>query len=197
MNSSCAGPGRPRDPEVDSAILNAVGEMLTERGFGGLAMEQVAERAGVSKASVYRRFANRSELLEAACAEFAPALPETPDTGSTNEDLVELLVLMAEAMSEPSAGGPLPAILAAAGSHPEARDALRRFSDNRRKPMTEVIDRGRARGDVDPALDGELVADLLAGAVLFRSLVRGEEISEKRLRRYVEMLDLEPDSHSS
>ncbi|MEZ5269825.1 MAG: hypothetical protein R2789_15070 [Microthrixaceae bacterium] len=41
------------------------------------------------------------------------------------------------------------------------------------------------------------MADLLAGAVLFRSLVRGEEISEKRLRRYVEMLDLEPDSHSS
>lgn len=192
MNASCAGPGRPRDPEVDSAILGAVGEILSERGFDGLAMERVAERAGVSKASVYRRFANRAELLEAACAEFAPALPDPPGTGSATEDLVELLSTMAETMSEPDSSGPLPAILAAAGSNPEARSALKRFSDTRRKPMAEVVDRARCAGEMDAAVDSEVVADMLAGAVLFRSLVRGEEVTRARVRRYVEMLDLSP-----
>ncbi len=190
MSDCCATPGRPRDPGIDTAILAAVAAILSERGFAGLNMELVAERAGVSKASVYRRFANRVELLEAACAEFAPRLPDTPDSGTPGEDLMTLMGGMAAAMAEPDQTGPVPAILAAAASNAEARSAMRRFSDSRRKPIAEVVERAKERGQVDDSLDGSAVADLLAGAVLFRSLVRGEPVDEARMRRYVDMLGL-------
>lgn len=188
--SSAAGPGRPRDPDVDAAVLGAAAAILSERGSGGLTMELVAERAGVSKASLYRRYCNRAELLEATCGKFAPDLPPTPDTGDVRTDLMVLLGNIADSLAQPTDGVPLAALLAASASNREARAAVRRFNDSRRKPVTEVIERGRARGQVSAAIDSEAVAEMLAGAVLFRTLVRGEDVDEQRLRRYVAMVDL-------
>lgn len=183
-----SGPGRPRDPAVDKAILSSTAALLTEAGFDGLTMEQVASRAGVSKASLYRRFDNLADLLAATCVAFAPEAPQAPDTGSTRKDLVTLLEHLARAMSSPETGGPLPAILAAAGSNENARRALSRFSATRGKPFRTVVTRAVERGDLPADTDAASVADMLAGAVLFRSLVRDEHVDPARIASYVDLL---------
>lgn len=184
----CPPRGRPRDPGLDAAILEATAKLLAETAFEGLTMEQVAATAGVSKASLYRRFTNRSDLLAATCEEFAPEAPPAPDTGSTHEDLVLLLTQLARTMSSPQTGGPLPAILAAAGSNEDARNALRRFSSTRGTPLRDVASRAIERGELPEGTDPGSVADLLAGAVLFSNLVRDEDVDVDRIRSYVQLL---------
>lgn len=180
--------GRPRDPALDEAILEAAAALLAEAGFDALTMEQVATRAGVSKASLYRRFENLSDLLAATCVAFAPEVPETPDTGSAREDLTIVLSHLAEMMTSPDKGGPLPAILAAAGSDENARRALSRFSSSGRKPLQEVASRAIERGELHSGLEPESVADMLAGAVLFRVLVRDADAGSDRIDSYLDLL---------
>lgn len=184
----CATRGRPRDPAVDEAIMEATASLLAEAGFEALTMEQVAARAGVSKASLYRRFTNRSDLLAATCVAFAPDTPEVPDTGSTRDDLMILLTHLAKTMATPESGGPLPAILAAASSNEDARKALSRFSSTRRAPLRSVAERAIQRGELPVGTDAGSVADLLAGAVLFRNLVRDEHVDVERIGSYLELL---------
>ncbi|MCZ7630320.1 MAG: TetR/AcrR family transcriptional regulator [Microthrixaceae bacterium] len=188
QGTDAACPGRPRDPAVDEAILAATASLLTEAGFEGLTVEQVAARAGVSKASLYRRFDNLADLLAATCVAFAPEAPEVPDTGSTREDLLTLLAHLARTISSPDTGGPLPAILAAAGSNEEARRALSRFSTTRGTPLRTVATRAVEQGELPAGTDATSVADMLAGAVLFRSLVRDERVDLDRIASYVDLL---------
>lgn len=183
-----AARGRPRDPEVDRSILDAVAAILAERGFDGLTMEAVAARAGVSKASVYRRYACRSQLLETACHAFGPPPREAPDTGSTRDDLVELLASFAAMIGESDAGRVLPALLGASAANPEAREALGRFTASRRSPTLEVIRRGIDRGEIPAGTDPDALADLLSGAVVFRVLVRSERVSRQRVEKYVDLV---------
>ena len=82
-----AGPGGPRDRRVDAAIRAAVMSLLAEAGYARLTMEKVAERAGVSKDSVYRRWPNKVALVAEALQHRARAVPEVPDTGSLPGDV--------------------------------------------------------------------------------------------------------------
>lgn len=173
---------------MDEAILSSAAALLAEAGFESLTIEQVAARAGVSKASLYRRFDNLSDLLAATCVAFAPEAPAAPDTGSTRDDMITLLVHLARTMSSPETGGPLPAILAAASSNEDARRALSRFSSTRRTPLRTVAARAIERGDLPAEADPGSVADMLAGAVLFRNLVRDERVDLDRIGSYVDLL---------
>ena len=80
-------PGRPRDPQADEAITSAIVDVLAEQGFSGFTVEEVAARAGVGKATIYRRWSTKEELVLAA-AERVMVHVEPPDTGSLRDDLV-------------------------------------------------------------------------------------------------------------
>jgi AcrR family transcriptional regulator len=86
-------PGRPRDPSIDIAVLDATIRLLAESGVDGTSMEKVAAEAGVSKVTLYTRFSSKSELIGAALSHLQigdlPAL-----TGDVEDDLVALLVAM-------------------------------------------------------------------------------------------------------
>ncbi len=79
-------PGRPRDPELDQVILDATIELLCQEGFAGTSVEAVAERAGVSKATIYRRWPTREDLLLAAGGSMGPcpAIPTPAACGRTS-----------------------------------------------------------------------------------------------------------------
>src|SRR5580692_4014518 len=80
--------GRPRSEQADRAILQAAAELLAERGLHGMSIEEVASRAGVAKATVYRRWPSRGALaLDAFLAEFTELQP-LPDTGFLRDDLL-------------------------------------------------------------------------------------------------------------
>ena len=185
--SRAPGPGRPRDPLVDRAILDAAVELLSDGGIEALTVESVATRAGVSRASVYRRYANRVDLMEAAFHAAAEQKPEPPDTGDVRRDLVQLLTRLSTLLMESDTGAVLPAMLAAARENAEVREALERFTANRRTPTTTVLMRGIERGEIRADVDPELMADALVGAVIYGLLMRNAGLGP---RRVVDLVDL-------
>lgn len=162
--------GRPRDPDVDDGILRAAADLAAERGFDGLTMDGVAKRAGVAKASVYRRFPCKVDLIVAVCQAAAPLDEDPPDTGSLREDLIELMGSQSDNINNSEVGAILPAMVAEAVVNEEVREALRAFSSDRRTRMAEVLARGAERGELSADVDRELLVDQLVGAIIYRRL---------------------------
>ena len=133
-------PGRPRDPRADAAILTAVVELLAEVGFGGLTVDAVAHRAGVGKATIYRRWDGKEQLvLDALSTEVQ--LMATPDTGDLATDLLQIYEPMAEPVAQQSATRLMPALAAEAAVNPELADRLRSFVAMRRGAARDALQR--------------------------------------------------------
>src|SRR3712207_8885803 len=85
--------GRPRDPSRDAAIKAALLRLLGEVGYGGLTMDAVAEQAGVGKATIYRRWPTKQQLIADSILDLGSVLTVPPDTGSLQEDLRQVMHL--------------------------------------------------------------------------------------------------------
>ncbi len=173
MKTGVENRGRPRDPEVTSAILQAALKLLGENGYAGMSVEAVATAAGVGKTAIYRRYAGKAELAAAAMA-LARDPGFTPDTGDTRRDLILQLERSQKAMVDGPGLAIMGSLLVEAQRNP---DLLEVFCARIRKPAmeagTRVIRRGIERGDVAPDLDidaalsaiwGQVPAHFLAGA---------------------------------
>ncbi|MFG1612577.1 TetR/AcrR family transcriptional regulator [Nonomuraea wenchangensis] len=141
---------RRRGEALNAAIYRATLDELAESGYAGLTMERVAERAKASKASLYRRWPSRLELVAEAVRTVLPTPESVPDTGELRGDLVAMLGQAARALSGP-AGEALRGLLGEALSSGSQLGAMRRTSHGMgRKAMEEVVRRAVERGEVDP-----------------------------------------------
>jgi AcrR family transcriptional regulator len=171
-------PGRPRDARADEAILEAAGEVLAEHGLAGFTIDAVAARAGCGKATIYRRWPSRSELLIETAHMAAVEVPE-PDTGSLRQDLVLLLTGLAHKMRDTTAGQLLPAVVAEAAVNPEMGEAFGSHVCERRMRVRKAIERGIERGELRADVDPDLAIDLLGGPIFMRVLMVDAPIDEK------------------
>ena len=168
--------GRPREVRVDGAILAATLELVAEVGIHDFRMDDVAERAGVGKAAIYRRYRSKDELVTATVAALVSEIT-VPDTGSTREDLLALMRGAVEVYGDPIKAGVMPSLVGAMPQRPELARAVRDgFLSQRRAALRAVLDRGVARGDLRADLDVELALDVLGGALFYRLLVTGGPI---------------------
>ena len=168
--------GRPREVRVDGAILAATLELVAEVGIHDFRMDDVAERAGVGKAAIYRRYRSKDELVTATVAALVSEIT-VPDTGSTREDLLALMRGAVEVYGDPIKAGVMPSLVGAMPQRPELARAIRDgFLAQRRAALRAVLDRGVARGDLRADLDVELALDVLGGALFYRLLVTGGPI---------------------
>jgi AcrR family transcriptional regulator len=168
--------GRPREVRVDGAILAATLELVAEVGIHDFRMDDVAERAGVGKAAIYRRYRSKDELVTATVAALVSEIT-VPDTGSTREDLLALMRGAVEVYGDPIKAGVMPSLVGAMPQRPELARAVRDgFLSKRRAALRAVLDRGVARGDLRADLDVELALDVLGGALFYRLLVTGGPI---------------------
>jgi AcrR family transcriptional regulator len=174
--------GRPRSPDADAAILGATREALAEQGWGGLTMADVAQRAGVAKTTLYRRWANRNELVVDALAALFDEL-RLPDHGSLTADIEDVVLQFAGLLERPETKTALMAVIAEATHDDALRRRIRSAIVERQKRLV-VLGRRRAqaRGELPPD-DGpgdhaqiDLIFDLIAGAVVHRILVSGEAV---------------------
>lgn len=141
---------RRRGEALNAAIFQATLDELAETGYTGLTMERVAERARASKASLYRRWPTRIELVMEAVYHSLPTPESAPDTGNLRDDLVAMLTLTAHALSGP-AGEAMRGLLGEALRGESPLGALRRNSQGTaRRLMEEVVRRAVERGEVDP-----------------------------------------------
>jgi AcrR family transcriptional regulator len=164
--------GRPRSTEADRAIIDAVLEEVIQEGIDGMSIEQVAARAGVAKATVYRRWPNKEALLLDAVTGVEVELP-TPVGNSVRDDLVMLVDSMrrriAEAAqpSESLASRLYPCMIAEGARHPEiAAKYKQRVVEQRREAVREVIRRGVANGELRGDLDVETMLLLVIAPML-------------------------------
>jgi AcrR family transcriptional regulator len=175
-------PGRPRDARADEVILAAAAKVLAEQGPAGFTVDAVAAQAGCGKATIYRRWPSRSELL-LETAELAAVEVPTPDTGSVREDLTVLLGGLAGKMRGTSAARLLPAVLAEAAVNPEMRETFARFAHERRSRCYNVVVRGIERGELRADTDADVVTDMLAGPIFQRVLFNHLPIDDGLVER--------------
>jgi AcrR family transcriptional regulator len=162
--SSPRRPGRPRDPGVDAAIRTAAVDLLGEVGYARLTMDDVAARAGVSKASLYLRWPNKVALVADALQQRARAVPEIPDTGALATDMRAFLTTLLRARG--AASRALSAVSGEIASNPELRTAWRRglagaLTGCLRTIVSRAVDRAELPADSDVEMLAHLPLALL------------------------------------
>jgi AcrR family transcriptional regulator len=180
--------GRPRDARADRAIIAAALELIAERGVAAVRMDDIADRAGVGKATIYRRYRSKDELVTDAVGSMVNTI-EIPDSGSTRTDLLILMRQAVELYSGSFAARLMPTLVDEMSRNADlAKVARDRFLTGRRAALCIVFDRGIDRGDLDPDLDIELALDVLAAPVFYRLLITGGPIDEPLAEGVVELV---------
>ncbi|GAA2855343.1 TetR family transcriptional regulator [Actinoplanes cyaneus] len=155
-------PGRPRNAQADQAILDAVLTLLADgQSAAALSIESVAAKAGVGKATIYRRWANKEALLIDAVRSMKGPLPEVGGV-SAREDLIALVT--ANRSSRAREFGIVTAcILPELQRDPELNRMHHAVMEPRRERMREILRRGVANGEFRADLDVHLAALMLSG----------------------------------
>jgi AcrR family transcriptional regulator len=162
--------GRPRSAAADAAILDAALEEYAERGFDGLSVDAVAARAGVGKATIYRRYGSKVELVRDAMY-LSAEQKAAPDTGSVRGDLQVLLHHLDLLVHDPTLGAGLRHMVADGVANPELGAVHDVFVQHRRAGTKRVLQQAIDRGELRPDTDLELATDLLTGPVFLRHLM--------------------------
>lgn len=181
-------PGRPLDEHARTEILDAAVTLLTEEGFAGVTVDTVAATAGVSKATIYRRWSSKEALLLEAASCLSGGPQELPDTGSLRDDLLALYQGFLPALIDGVPGQMLPQMVAEGTRNPEIRALLADFSDSRRVRWRTVIERAAARGELVDGLDTEVVVDCLTGPLFTRLLVTGRPLSTELAEQILDVV---------
>lgn len=176
--------GRPRDPAVHRRILDAASHELAAQGLTGMSLTGVAERAGVSRTSVARRWSSVGDLLRDLFA-VPVEIAEVPDLGDSREELDRLAGLIAQWMSSPNREHQLRFSLEAAEFPDLFRDYQRAYVQPQAARAREVVDRIARRHGTSAAVDAAVVASAFIGALLNSSIARGEGGVSLRDRRRI------------
>ncbi len=164
--------GRPRSEKARNAILDAAAGLLLAHGLESVSMDEVAERAGVSKATIYRWWPTKETLaLEALYHEWDTARPSPRDTGSLRGDLLSLLRPWVRRVRARPYGRVIAALITEANTDPQfAEQYLARFVEPRRKPARALFARAIERGEIQTETNVEVALDLIYGPIYHRLL---------------------------
>jgi AcrR family transcriptional regulator len=177
--------GRPRSEKARTAILEAATELLLERGLGAVSMDAVAERAGVSKATIYRWWRSKEMLaLDALYAEWA-AVSTPRDTGTLRGDLLSLLRPWVRELGRRPFGRIVAALITEAQTDTDFGAEWRaHFVEPRRDQARTIFARAFERGEIDANTNVEVALDLLYGP-LYHRLLHGHAPLNDRFARQV------------
>jgi AcrR family transcriptional regulator len=170
-------PGRPRSEASHQANIQATLDLLVEGGYGSLTMDGVRTRAGVGKATIYRRWSSKEELVRDAIV-FLHDEFDTPDTGSLRGDYAALAAVVRASASR---GGAtlMPRLLGEAVNDPELFAIFRaNLVEPRRAALRAVLERAVGRGEIREGIGLELMVDLFAGPAVYRLLITGGDMAQ-------------------
>ena len=185
--------GRPRNSAVDSRVLDAAWDLLHAKGFAGLTVDEVAERAGTAKTTVYRRWPTKDHLAVALAVRLLGEVP-IADTGDLQADLTGFAVALADSLDRlrlagNPAGGPsagLAAELAAAAArHPDIGELVRAGFAARHELAQARLRHARDTEGLRGDIDAEVLIDQVAGPLWYRVLVTGAPAGHNYAERLV------------
>ncbi len=170
--------GRPRNAATEKAILTASYDLLLETGFGAVTVEKIAERAKVSKATIYKWWPNKAAVVMDGFLSAAMSRLPVPDTGSVIEDIVIQVTNLARFLT--SREGKVINELIAEGQFDSklAEEYRLRYFNPRRLDSRHILERGVQRGELKQDVDLEICIDLIYGPLFYRLLVTGEKLDE-------------------
>lgn len=164
------GRGRPRDPSTDLRIRRAAAELLLQNGFDKTTVDEVAARAGVGKATVYRRWASKEDLAVAAMESLYEAELPAPDTGSIVEDLTQSYRAVLAFVNSPEGAGFLRVSIAESVRDERIATLYRQSMLRRETQARESFLRAIERGEVRPDADIDSAVEWLGGAITVRAV---------------------------
>jgi len=179
--------GRPRDREIDVAVLKATLAVLGESGYGRLTLEEVARHAGTTKPAIYRRWPSRQRLVLAALGQRLGEA-RAPDTGCTLCDLDDCLKVFVAAFRRMPPGVIGPLFADCAGDRELRAAFMTTLFEPPRAAVRETLERAHARGDLRDDVDLDLILDLIGSLVHYRALFGHAPTSDVEVERAVEAL---------
>lgn len=184
--------GRPaaQDPRIERSrrvILEAVLDELGEVGYGALTIGAVAARAGVGKATVYRHWPGKLELVEDAFRTLKVSVV-VPDEGTLRDRVTAILEQVACLVQESTYSACMPALIDAAERDPKVRDFHSRFSAERRAVLVDLLGDAVDTGELPPTTDPELLADALVGPIVLRRLMLAQSVEPGIAKSLVDQL---------
>lgn len=167
--------GRPRSDRAHRAILDAARAELVEHGFSRFRLEHVAARAGVGKATIYRRWPSKEALAQDLLAELATPHIAVADIGETRAELRACVANAMRAITDTPFGPVIRALLSQIAINPTLGDPFRAtVVQARRNEVARVVARGVARGDLRADAAVDVATELLVGPVYFRLVFGGD-----------------------
>jgi AcrR family transcriptional regulator len=161
-----------RSKRSHDAVLEAARELLAERGYANVTIEEIAARAGVGKTTIYRWWPAKASIFMELYTGLAAALQPLRDTGSLLGDLRAHLRGAFELLRTTIAGVALAGIVAEAQSNPDVARMLRsELAPSRRRVNRLILERAVERGEIDGSISLDLVADMITGIVWYCILV--------------------------
>ena len=164
--SAAASPWSPREAELLAVTLR----LLQEHGYDRLTVDAVASEARASKATVYRRWPSKAELVLAAFIEGIRQVAVPPETGTLRGDLLRLGELVCQETREHAST--IRAVLVEVSRNPALNDVMQhQFIDQRKALIRHVLQQAVDRGELDDDAISDELWDLLPGYLIFRSII--------------------------
>jgi len=177
--------GRPRRADADEAIIRATIELLKELGVAGLSMDLLAQRAGVGKATIYRRWDSKEAVILHALRMTDTAIP-APDTGNVRDDLRTYLDAVIATYHPGRGSDILPHLIEASCYDDALRASLDEHNRRRQATVRLLLDRAVQRGELASDADVDVLVDVLLGSFLYRRLITGAPLDDDFTTRLVD-----------
>ncbi|MFL0251012.1 TetR/AcrR family transcriptional regulator [Clostridium neuense] len=178
--------GRPRSEKTKTDILTASYDLLIQNGFGAVTVEKIAEKAGVSKATIYKWWPNKAAVVMDGFLNATTEKLPIPDTGSTIDDMLIQVSNFVEFLMSKK-GNVITEIIAEGQFDQNLADIYRKaYFKPRRDISKQILERGISRGELRKDLDIELVIDLIWGPVFYRLLITGEVLDDIFIKKLID-----------
>jgi len=175
--------GRPRDPRIDSAVLESTVELLGETGYTALSVDAIARRAGTSKPAIYRRWPSKAHLVHEAVFPINSGT-ELPDTGSLAGDVREMVQRTVAVLTTPAARAALPGLVGEMAADLTLHAALLgRFGGILSRDMTARLEKALTRKEVRADVTAAEITEALAGITFMALLTRGTDLDDGWVER--------------
>jgi AcrR family transcriptional regulator len=180
--------GRPRNPRIDGAVLDATVELLGETGYASLSVDAIARRAGTSKPAIYRRWPGKAHVVHEAVFPISDATG-LPDTGSLDGDVREMMRRTAAVLTTPAARAALPGLVGEMAADPALHAALlERFAHVLSLGLADWLHAAAARGEVRTEVTAADVVEAIAGITFMALITRGDAIDDAWVDRTAELI---------
>ncbi len=176
-----------RSTRVRQAVLTATLDLLREEGYEGTTTKEIAARAGVNEVSLFRRWGTKAAIVAEALQDYSALETPTPDTGSFQSDLIQLLHGVI-ARTQTPLGQVISLIVVGHNNQPELEAVRHAYWSDRLSRVNTIVQRAKERGELSEEVDADFVVEAAIGPILARTQATHRPLDEQLSEQIVALL---------